>query len=57
MAVPSTRDLLPWARDRALYYGMMGWDGDSGLPTRAKLYELELDWVVEALERHQVSLT
>jgi len=44
-------DLQAWQRDRALYYGMMGWDPEHGLPTRAKLYELELDWVVEELER------
>ena len=50
-------DLEAWERDRALYYGMMGWDTGSGLPTRAKLYELELDWVVDELERHQVFLT
>jgi aldehyde:ferredoxin oxidoreductase len=42
-------DLEAWERDRALYYGMMGWDRERGLPTRAKLYELELDWVVEEL--------
>jgi hypothetical protein len=35
---------------------MMGWDAETGLPTRAKLYELELDWVVDELERHQVPL-
>jgi aldehyde:ferredoxin oxidoreductase len=43
-------DLEAWQRDRALYYAMMGWDPERGLPTRAKLYELELDWVVEELE-------
>jgi aldehyde:ferredoxin oxidoreductase len=42
-------DLEAWQRDRALYYGMMGWDPERGLPTRAKLYELELDWVVDEL--------
>ena len=49
-------DLEAWERDRALYYAMMGWDPISGLPTRAKLYDLELDWVVDELERHQVSI-
>jgi aldehyde:ferredoxin oxidoreductase len=43
-------DLEAWQLDRALYYGMMGWDPERGLPTRAKLYELELDWVVEELD-------
>jgi aldehyde:ferredoxin oxidoreductase len=44
-------DLEAWQRDRALYYAMMGWDPEHGLPTTAKLVELELDWVVEELER------
>ncbi|MBN1260354.1 MAG: aldehyde ferredoxin oxidoreductase family protein [Anaerolineae bacterium] len=33
----------------ALYYEMRGWDRVSGAPTRAKLYELGLDWVVGLL--------
>lgn len=33
---------------RALYYQMVGWD-ENGDPTPAKLYELGLGWVVEAL--------
>jgi aldehyde:ferredoxin oxidoreductase len=33
---------------KALYYQMAGWDGD-GCPTRAKLIELGLDWVADAL--------
>jgi len=27
-----------------LYYGMMGWDPDTGIPTRAKLEELDITW-------------
>ena len=49
-------DLEAWRRDRALYYGMMGWDEKTGLPTRAKLHELALGWVVDELEKHQVEL-
>jgi aldehyde:ferredoxin oxidoreductase len=49
-------DLDAWQRDRALYYGLMGWDPETGLPTRAKLYELGLDWVVDEMDRHQVPL-
>ncbi|NLF02794.1 MAG: aldehyde ferredoxin oxidoreductase family protein [Anaerolineales bacterium] len=30
-----------------LYYGMMGWDRDSGAPTRARLYELGIGWVAD----------
>ena len=29
-----------------LYYDMVGWDPESGLPVPAKLYELGLDWLV-----------
>jgi aldehyde:ferredoxin oxidoreductase len=32
-----------------LYYEMRGWDKETGAPTRAKLYELGLGWVVELL--------
>jgi aldehyde:ferredoxin oxidoreductase len=28
------------------YYGMMGWDAQTGNPTRGKLLELGLDWAV-----------
>ncbi|MFC1525654.1 aldehyde ferredoxin oxidoreductase family protein, partial [Candidatus Latescibacterota bacterium] len=31
------------------YYDMAGWDRKSGAPTEAKLQELDLDWVVEAM--------
>ena len=37
---------------RQLYYAMMGWDGKSGVPTWAKLHELDLSWVGEELSRH-----
>ncbi|NPV74619.1 MAG: aldehyde ferredoxin oxidoreductase family protein [Pelotomaculum sp.] len=30
-----------------LFYEMAGWDGDTGRPLAAKLYELDLDWLVE----------
>jgi aldehyde:ferredoxin oxidoreductase len=26
------------------YYGMMGWDPETGMPTRAKLQELDIEW-------------
>jgi aldehyde:ferredoxin oxidoreductase len=32
------------------YYAMAGWDVASGTPTRAKLEELDLEWVAEMLE-------
>jgi aldehyde:ferredoxin oxidoreductase len=33
-----------------LYYGMMGWDSN-GIPTAAKLHELSLSWLANALAR------
>ena len=48
-------DLEAWQRDKALYYGMMGWD-PRGVPTRAKLHEIELGWVVDELEARGIML-
>jgi aldehyde:ferredoxin oxidoreductase len=31
------------------YYGMMGWDPETGIPTLAKLRELDIEWVAEHL--------
>lgn len=31
------------------FYRMMGWDSETGVPTREKLHELELGWVAEKL--------
>jgi aldehyde:ferredoxin oxidoreductase len=33
-----------------LYYEMMGWDPATGVPRKAKLYELDIGWVAELLE-------
>jgi aldehyde:ferredoxin oxidoreductase len=30
-----------------LYYEMRGWDKQTGAPTKAKLYELGLGWLVD----------
>ena len=38
-----------------LYYGMLGWDADTGAPTRAKLYELGLDHLVDTTASADVS--
>jgi aldehyde:ferredoxin oxidoreductase len=45
--------VLPDVLDRAvsLYYGMMGWDPQSGVPTEAKLHELDVAWIGEQLPR------
>ena len=33
------------------YYGMMGWDPDTGVPTRGRLQELDIAWAEECLPR------
>ena len=45
-----------WVLDRAevefaldTYFELSGWDVETGVPTRAKLEELDLDWVVDQL--------
>jgi aldehyde:ferredoxin oxidoreductase len=43
-------DMEDWGRDRALYYAMMGWNPETGIPSEAKLHELELGWLVEELK-------
>jgi len=33
------------------YYGMMGWDTETGVPTVGKLYELDVGWAKEYLPK------
>lgn len=33
------------------FYGMMGWDPDTGVPTRAKLQQLDIEWVADHLPK------
>ncbi len=40
-------DRQEFAQALRLYYQMAGWDPDTGYPTRAKLAELDLDWLAE----------
>jgi aldehyde:ferredoxin oxidoreductase len=44
------KPVTPEALDEALtlFYGMMGWDPETGQPTQAKLHELDIAWVGEA---------
>jgi aldehyde:ferredoxin oxidoreductase len=28
----------------SVYYGMMGWDPQTGVPTEGKLHELDIGW-------------
>jgi aldehyde:ferredoxin oxidoreductase len=32
-----------------LFYGLMGWDPVTGEPTQAKLHELDIAWVADAV--------
>jgi len=32
------------------FYAMMGWDPESGVPTLAKLQELDIEWAYEQLK-------
>jgi aldehyde:ferredoxin oxidoreductase len=33
-----------------LYYEMVGWDPETGIPRAAKLHELDVGWVADLLE-------
>jgi aldehyde:ferredoxin oxidoreductase len=46
-------DMEDWRRDRALYYAMMGWNPETGVPSEAKLHELELGWLVQELKPYR----
>jgi len=35
----------------SIYYGMMGWDPETGAPTLAKLQELDIEWAADRLGR------
>jgi len=32
-----------------MFYGMMGWDPQTGQPTTGKLQELDIEWVKDAM--------
>ncbi|MFQ6080417.1 MAG: aldehyde ferredoxin oxidoreductase family protein [Candidatus Bathyarchaeia archaeon] len=36
---------------KRIYYGMMGWDPETGVPTHEKLHELGIGWVAEEIHR------
>jgi aldehyde:ferredoxin oxidoreductase len=36
---------------KSVYYDMMGWDRETGVPTRGKLQELDIEWVADLLEK------
>jgi aldehyde:ferredoxin oxidoreductase len=35
----------------SVYYGMMGWDPETGVPTLAKLQDLDIEWAAEHLPK------
>ena len=35
------------------YYRMIGWDARTGIPTKEKLYELDIGWVADELKKHR----
>jgi aldehyde:ferredoxin oxidoreductase len=35
---------------RSLYYGMMGWDEETGVPKAWKLHELGIGWAADLLD-------
>jgi aldehyde:ferredoxin oxidoreductase len=37
-------------RGKKLYYEMNGWDGETGIPSKGRMYELSLGWIAEELE-------
>ena len=43
----------PVAMDRAIhiFYRMMGWDSETGVPTAEKLEELEVEWAIEEMAK------
>ena len=46
--VPLDREAF--ADSLKLYYGMMGWDEETGIPTRAKLEELGIGWALPIMQ-------
>ena len=40
-----------WLNARNAFYGIVGWDERTGVPTAGKLWELGLDWLVDELRK------
>ncbi len=51
------RPVTPEALQEALsiFYGMMGWDPETGVPTLPKLQQLDIEWVAEHLPKQPVA--
>lgn len=47
---PIDREALETAK--SIYYEMMGWDGETGLPREMRLHELNVGWVSDKLKQH-----
>jgi aldehyde:ferredoxin oxidoreductase len=46
------KPIMPEVLDAAItaFYSMMGWDPETGQPSEAKLHELDIAWVREAVQ-------
>ena len=49
----SKMDREEFEKSLPLYYEMMGWDRDTGIPTEGKLHELGIGWVSEKIARKE----
>lgn len=43
-------DKAEFSKAKRIYYSMMGWDPDTGIPTKAKLEELDISWAADLLK-------
>ncbi len=39
---------------RELYYQLAGWDKKAGVPTKAKYIDLDMGWLAEEMEQHNL---
>jgi aldehyde:ferredoxin oxidoreductase len=46
-------DPKEFAQAREMYYGMMGWDPQTGVPSKYKLEELDIGWIIPQLAHKQ----
>jgi len=46
-------DRMKFERAKTIYYGMMGWDKKTGIPSAEKLHELDLSWVADELGKYE----
>ena len=44
-------------RGKKLYHEMNGWDGETGIPSKGRMYELSLGWIAEELGTCEVTVS